>query len=345
MKEIFMFQHIQNKRLVGGDSSHTEFLKSTAKFFSCINTCRCLCCHLDKQRIIVRGNVRAHKSRSIIQTNTHTTWSTENLNNPSVWAKIFGWIFRSHTALHCMAHWENVFLFESHFIQFHSRSNLDLTLNYINSSDLLSNGVLNLNTRVDFNEIMSTFTINQKFHCSRIFIVGSLEKFHGVIKECLTCCLWKSYCWTCFNYFLVPSLYRAIAVIQVHSSTSAITKHLDFNMARFIHITFNEHGAIAECSSSFTCSSGETLFELFFRIDHSHSFSSSTHSSFDNYRVADPRINEFPGFFDSCNCAITSGHNLDTTFDCNLSRRCLVSKSTQIIHSWANKSYTSICTS
>jgi hypothetical protein len=89
-----------------------------------------------------------------IETDTVTTSRSVNLNLSGIWCEALCWIFCSDTALEGKAACGDVVLGQTELLKRCTSSNLDLCGNDVDTSDFLSDGVLDLDTRVDFDEVI-----------------------------------------------------------------------------------------------------------------------------------------------------------------------------------------------
>src|SRR4051812_30482540 len=119
--------------------------------------------------------------------------------------------------------------------------NMYLCLYQVNTSDHFSNGVFNLDARIDFNKIYIIITVYQKLNCSNIIIMyGSAD------VNCIFIILFfnrrrqtkrRRY----FNYFLESALKAAISFIEVHYIIVVVCYNLYFNMLWLVDEFFKKN--------------------------------------------------------------------------------------------------------
>lgn len=80
----------------------------------------------------------------------------------------------------------NVFLGQAKLGKGDTSSNLDLGSDDIDTSDLLSDGVLDLDTGVDFNEIVSSLLIDQELGGTGISVLDVSGKSQGIVEDGLS---------------------------------------------------------------------------------------------------------------------------------------------------------------
>ena len=117
------------------------------------------------------SNDCARESVSTIQSDAVTTSRSVDLNLSGVWRETLCRIFSCDTALDSKSTSRDAVLGKSKLSQSGTCSDLDLSSNEINASDLLGNCVLDLNTGVDLDEVVSVLLINQEFRCSSIAVI------------------------------------------------------------------------------------------------------------------------------------------------------------------------------
>jgi hypothetical protein len=64
--------------------------------------------------------------------------------------------------------------------------NLDLRSDNVDTSDLLRDRVLDLDSRVDLNEVVSTLLVDQKLGGTGVSVLDSTGELEGVVKDGLS---------------------------------------------------------------------------------------------------------------------------------------------------------------
>ena len=80
---------------------------------------------------------------------------------------------------------------------------------------------------------------DDEFHRARTHIVDGTGGSHGCCTHLRAQRFRHAGCGRFFQHLLVAALHRAIALKQIHAVALAVAKHLDFNMARALHVFFN----------------------------------------------------------------------------------------------------------
>ena len=89
-----------------------------------------------------------------------------------------------------------------------------------------------------------------------------------------------------FQHFLVPPLHRAVPLKQVHAVALAIAKHLDFNMARALHIFFDQHRTIAKAAHRLALATGQSACKVCRGFDNAHALAAAARAGLDEHRIA-----------------------------------------------------------
>lgn len=98
--------------------------------------------------------------------NTVTASGTVDFNLASVWGELLGGVFCRDTALEGETACGNVVLSQAKLLKRGTGRNLDLSGDDIDTSDLLGDGVLNLDTGVDLNKVVPMTLISEA--CSKV---------------------------------------------------------------------------------------------------------------------------------------------------------------------------------
>eukprot|EP00732_Lithocolla_globosa_P000983 Lithocolla_globosa_v1_NODE_407_length_4133_cov_91.104463.p4 type:complete len:133 gc:universal NODE_407_length_4133_cov_91.104463:2760-3158(+) len=129
-----------------------------------------MCRHLDQQRIKVGRDGHSCR-RGRVQTDARSTWATVDLQFAGIRTEFALRILSGDANLDGHSMLSNLALLQVQIGQTHSRSNTNLRLDNIDPSNLLCNGVFNLHTRVNFNEVIGIFR-HQKLHSTGIAVIN-----------------------------------------------------------------------------------------------------------------------------------------------------------------------------
>lgn len=168
------------------DASDTELDQGTEDLSTSNFIGRAVACALDQHGVVVRSNDSAGKAVATIQTNTVTTGRSVDLDLAGVRTELLSRVFCGDTALDGKATGGNAILGQSKLGKSGAGSNLDLSGNNINAGNFFSDGVLNLDTGVDFNEVVSVLLINQKLRSACIAVVDRFGQLDSISQNSIT---------------------------------------------------------------------------------------------------------------------------------------------------------------
>src|SRR5688572_19115749 len=89
----------------------------------------------------------------------------------------------------------------------------------------------------------------------------------------------------------MASLDRALALEEMNNVAMLVAKNLEFDVAWFCDIFFNEDRSISESRSRFTDGAFHLFLKFSFILNDAHSFPATTSARFDQDRVANVRSN------------------------------------------------------
>jgi hypothetical protein len=211
---------------------------------------------LDEKRVVVRGDLSTGEARRGIETNTVSTGGTVNLDLARVGGKALRRVFGGDTALDGVTALGDGLLREAELGKSSARSDLDLSGDDVDcrreersttrgksgreslrrtASDLLGNGVLDLNTRVDFDEVV-TFRVDKELASSSVAVPDGLRDLASVGEEALAHLLAEVGSRTLLNDLLVTTLDGAVALEEVDDISGRVAEKLS------LCTTFDESG-------------------------------------------------------------------------------------------------------
>jgi hypothetical protein len=150
------------------------------------------------------------------------------------------------------------------------------------SGNRTSDGVLDLNTRVNFNEVMPSHLIDQELCSSSIPVPDALREPDRVRQNGLTHFFGQVSCRGNLNNLLVTSLDGAVTLEQVNRVTDAIGKNLDFDMTGALKETLYKDSTISECRFRLGYGTFEGVFEVGLLANNTHATAATSHGSLNN---------------------------------------------------------------
>ncbi len=112
----------------------------------------------------------------------------------------------------------------------------DLRLDDIHAGDQLGHGVLDLDTRVDLDEVeLAAVRIHQELDRAGVGVADRAHQAQRGIAQRLARGAVEVGRGRAFDHFLVAPLHGAVALEQVHHITGGVAQNLHFHMARAAH--------------------------------------------------------------------------------------------------------------
>ena len=242
----------------------------------------------DEERIIVRGDDSAGVSRAGIETDARSAAGTIGDDLTGIRHEIVLRIFRGDTALDRNAFVPDLILLANgdlRPVKSIALSDEDLALYDIHIGDHFRDGVFDLDTRIDFDEIEVLFIlIDQEFDRAGIHIVDILHQFDSCIADVLSECLRKRPCRRHFDDLLVTALDGAVTFEEMHHIAVLITHDLHFDMLRVHDAAFDIDFIITESHLRFGTRTVVRFFQIFHAVDISHAASAAAIDGFDHDR-------------------------------------------------------------
>lgn len=145
-----------------------------------------------------------------------------------------------------------------------------------------SDGVFDLNTRVNLDKVVAVLLVDQELCSSCVLVSDMLGQLDGIVEDSISDRGSKGLCRGNLDNLLVTTLDRAITLEEMDDVSSAIGQKLDLNVTGLVQETLNEHGAVTECLLGLRGSTLESLCEIGLAANHTHTSSTTSHSCLDN---------------------------------------------------------------
>jgi hypothetical protein len=142
--------------------------------------------------------------------------------------------------------------------------------------------VLDLNTGVDFDEVVPAHLVDQEFSRTGVPVSDALGKLDSIAQDCLADLLRQVGRGRNFDNLLVATLNGAVTLEQVHGVALGISEDLDFDVAGTLKEAFNEDGTITEGGLGFGYCTLEGGLEFGLFTHNTHTTSTTTHGGLDD---------------------------------------------------------------
>lgn len=274
------------ERNVGLDTTDSKLDERTKHLSTNDFVGRAVAGTLDQHGVVVRRDNGAGKAVTSIKTDTIATGRTVDLELSGVWGETLCWILGSDTTLNCETADGDAVLGQAQLLERGTRSNLDLGCDNINAGNLLGDGMLNLDSGVDFDEVVSVLLVDQELSGTGIAVVDRLGELDSIGQDGITSLYWQVLGGSKLDDLLVTSLDRAVTLIQVDDVAVAITEQLDFDVLGLVQEALDKDGAVAEGRLGLGGGTLESVLQLLLLADNSHATATTTESGLDDYREA-----------------------------------------------------------
>lgn len=276
-----------------------------------------------------------------IKSNTISTRTAIYFDLASVWAKAIGGVFGGDTALNSETACRDAVLGEAELLERGTSCNLNLCCDNVDAGDFFGDGVLDLNTGVDLDEVVAVLLIDQELSGTCIAVVGGLGKLHCIVENGVSRLLWQVLCGCQLDDLLVTTLDRAVTLVQVDNIAVTVTKQLHLDVLGSVEESLNEDGAVAECRLRLRCGTLEGILQLFLLPDDTHTTPTTTESSLDDDREA-ILIGEALGSFESLDGAGSTRDSRDVCLVSEVAGGDFVAQVVDGLWSWSNPDDTSV---
>mmetsp|Transcript_11580 Transcript_11580/g.32881 ORF Transcript_11580/g.32881 Transcript_11580/m.32881 type:complete len:447 (+) Transcript_11580:2577-3917(+) len=201
----------------------------------------------------------------------------------SIGSKVLLGILGGNAALDGNTTGTNVLLDETDLAEGGAGSNAKLGLDNVNTGDLLGDGVLDLDTGIDFNEVgLHVGGIHQELNGTSILVVGTGGQIAGILVELLAQFIGQGPSGGHLNDLLVAPLNGAIALVQMNDVAGAIAKDLDLNVTGTLDELLHEDGTVAETGQSLARGGLEEGLDVLHVADDAHALAATAHGGLDD---------------------------------------------------------------
>ncbi len=164
----------------------------------------------------------------------------------------------------------------------------ELRLDEIHTQDLLGNRMLDLDTRVAFDEeVLSAVGIDQEFDRAGILVARGTGQDHCVGKNPLAYRLVEVGGGRYLDNLLVAQLYRTVTFMQVDDIALSVAQYLDLDVPRPRHDLLQEHRLVAERREGFALAARERIVHVLGPGNRAHATAAAASRGLQHDRIAD----------------------------------------------------------
>ena len=292
-----MIEHVLQERDIGFDAANPEFAQRPHELASGVLPFQARGRHLGQERIVIGRHTRAHVPRTVVQPDAQAHGGPVHVDLPGVGQELVLGILRGDPRLN-----REPALFDRCLVgdadlgirQTISLRDANLRLDQIASRDDLGDGMLDLDARVDLDEVVPAVVTDQEFDRASVGVVRLPRHLQGVhrqpladLSRCVLCGLAVEVgAGRVFDHLLMPALDRTIPLEQVHQVAVFVAQNLNLDVFGANHQLFDEHRIVAEGLARLGLSPRQRFFEFPGRPDHAHAATAAATRGLHEDRVA-----------------------------------------------------------
>ena len=171
-----MGKESNEERNVGLDSSNSEFDQCSKHLSSSDLVSGSTDGTLDEQRVIMGSDLSTGISGTSIESNSISSSRSVDLDLTGIRLESLSSILSRDSTLNGESSSVNVFLGETELFKGDTSRNLDLSSDDVDTGNFLGDGVLDLDSRVDFNKVMSALLVDQELGSTGISVLDGSGK-------------------------------------------------------------------------------------------------------------------------------------------------------------------------
>lgn len=147
--------------------------------------------------------------------------------------------------------------------------------------------MLNLHSGVHLHEVVLTVLINQELHSASVPVVVHREQPTSIPKDILPSLARHSRGGRSLDHLLMPTLDRAIPIVQVHDVASPVPQTLDLDVTRTVYVLLHEAPSISKRVQGLVAREPEHSLQIARRGHDAYAPSAPAHCRLDDYRIRD----------------------------------------------------------
>jgi hypothetical protein len=144
--------------------------------------------------------------------------------------------------------------------------------------------VLHLETSIHFEKIEIPLSVNEKLHGTGVLVARAAGHFNCSASHARTKLCIQKRRGALFDQLLMPPLYRAFPLEQMHDVAVTIAENLKLDVTGLLDETFEIDRRISEARTGFRTRLGERHREIIHGLDDAHALAAATRHGFDEKR-------------------------------------------------------------
>ncbi len=286
-----MRDHLVEKAQVGHHAAHAELLQRAVHARDGFVRSRRPGRHLYQQRVVRARDEGAGVGRAGIQADAEAGRAAIGGDAAVIGDEVVFRILGRDTALHGVAGHADAGL-RRHAARRgadgRALGDPDLRLDDVDARDHLGDRVLDLDARIDLDEIdLTGVGVLQELDRARVEVVNRAADAQRQRAERLPLGVVQEHGWRALDDLLVAPLHGAVALEQVHEVAVAVAEDLHLDVACTAHQLLEIDLVVAERGLGFAARRGNHLRELLFALDDAHPAPAPAPARFQHHRVTD----------------------------------------------------------
>lgn len=196
--------------------------------------------------------------------------------------------------------------------------------------------MLDLDTRVDFNEVVAVLLVDQELSGTGVAVVDRLGESDGICENSIAGLDGQILGRGNLNDLLVTALDRAVTLVEVDNVAVVVTEELDLNVLGLVKEALDKDGTVTESRLSLGSGTLKALLQRLGVANNTHTTTTTTVSSLDDDGET-VLVSESLDLLVLGNSAFGTRNNRDVGSNGQLSGRNLVTKRVNDIGAGANE--------
>ena len=239
-----MLHELDQERNVHLHAADAEFLQAALHPTRRIDEAATARRHLHQQRVVIRRDDGAREGGPRVEPDAHAGSRTVGGDAAVIRHEIVGGVFRRDPTLDGISSGLHRVLRGQADLRIGERKSLgdeDLGFDDIGARDLFGHRVLDLDSRIDLDEVeIAGVGVDQEFDCARVFVSQLPSDGQGGVADFFARVRIERGGGGDLHDFLMAALDRAIALVEVHEISVQVAHQLNFDVPGTGHVFFKK---------------------------------------------------------------------------------------------------------
>lgn len=275
-------EETRKERNVGLETANAEFDQGTENLSASNFVGRTVASTLDQHGVVEGSDDGSGKTVATIETDTSTTSGSVHLDLSGIGLELLGRVLGGDTALDGETTSGDAVLGQAKLGEGGTSRNLNLSGNDINAGNFFGNGVLDLDSGVDLDEVVAVLLVNEELSGTGVAVVDRLGELDGIGKNGVSGLDGEILGGGNLDDLLVTALNRAITLVQVDNVAVVVTEELDLDVLGLVEEALDEDGTVAKGRLGLGGGTLEALLQSLGLADDAHTTATTTIGGLDD---------------------------------------------------------------